>query len=248
VLSHDFFPTFVLFNHSTVMASIKFGSLVTDIAGKIGGQIIQRGRTGGQIRNLSIPVQRRTIYTQARQLPFAITSQLWRTLSVLQINDWNILAAAQTRYNRFGLAYAPTGFQLFTEMNLNLRLVSSVTSVLTAPALVALPDVSDFDFACSTGPVACTLDWTYNSGAAAWQVVPYLVSARPPGSEDQYKTARMSVLFASVSTGTVDISALIPFFVNTGFVSGNIFNGAYRLIHNTTGQGSPLYRISAGIS
>ena len=237
---------YVISTHS--MASIKFGSIITEAAGKVGGQILQRGRTGAQMRNLTTPREKRYNDTAARQLPFAITSQLWRTLTPTQTLEWANLALTQTRYNRFGDAYTPSGYQLFCEFNLNLRLVSSVSSVLSAPTLVSLPDVSDFQLNGSTGPDALTLAWTYTSGATAWRVLPFTVSARPVGSTDQYRTAVLYPNPTAVASGTVDLTPVISARLTPGFVAGNFINGGYRLIHSTTGQGSPLYRLTGFIS
>jgi hypothetical protein len=230
------------------MASVKFGMLITEAAGKVGGQILQRGRTGGQLRNLSKPPLRNQNSTAFRKLPFAIVSQTWRTLTPSQIIDWNNLALTQTRSNKFGDPYTPTGFQLFTELNLNLRLISLVTSVTTAPTLVSLPDVADFIITASTGPDALSLDWIYTSGDTGWRVVPYFVSCRLPGSVDAYKTAKLMQLPTPVATATIDLTPAIAFYSMLGYTSGNIINLGYRLIHNTTGQGSPLYRLSDLIS
>jgi len=116
------------------MASIKMGAIVTDIKGKLGGHVFQKGnqsrvlKTGGKprINKSSIVRKRETILSELRST--------WNGLTVAERLDWGFTAKNFPFKNQFGDSILYGGYQLFLKLNVNRRLVGG--SVLPASTSV----------------------------------------------------------------------------------------------------------------
>ena len=102
------------------MALIKFGMVVSDARGKLGGQVFSKNRQGSYVRTKVTPVNAQTPFQQAVRDRLASFSAQWRALSEAQRNAWNAAAPAFEGTNVFGDTVAPTGKNLFTRLNMNL--------------------------------------------------------------------------------------------------------------------------------
>ena len=131
------------------MASVEFGGGVSQVVGRVGGSVFQRGRAGSQLRTLPINTGRKQNLLSSARTSLASVSTYWRKLSVGDQLLWTATANTQTRYNRLGVPYTPSGFQLFCELNLNIALINSAAIISTPPALPTLPSI--------TSP-SCTID------------------------------------------------------------------------------------------
>jgi len=98
---------------------VQFGAIITAGAGKAGGQIIQRGRTGQILRNLTKPVVRRNAAAVLPRNILSFLSAQWKFINAADRSAWNSFGETLTRYNKFGVAYTPTGYQTFMEFNYN---------------------------------------------------------------------------------------------------------------------------------
>jgi hypothetical protein len=83
-------------NHYGLML-IQFGSIITQGAGKIGGQIIQRGTHGQTMRNLTPPKIRRSPASVVPRATVSAVSSFWKNLSDSDRASWVALAAGLTR-------------------------------------------------------------------------------------------------------------------------------------------------------
>ena len=99
---------------------IKFGSIVTDGRGKLGGQVYARNRSGAYVRNKVTPNNPQTIAQSAARSRLAKFSEQWRGLSQAQRDAWNAAAPDFAKTNVFGDSVNPTGKNLFTQLNVNL--------------------------------------------------------------------------------------------------------------------------------
>lgn len=99
---------------------IKWGMMMTDGRGKLGGQVASKNRSGAYVRTKVTPVNPRTSYQSAVRQMLAIVSKSWDTLSENARTSWNA-AADSGDWNRndiFGDSRKPTGKNLFTSINL----------------------------------------------------------------------------------------------------------------------------------
>lgn len=115
------------------MARIKLGALISDIRGKIGGQVFQMSRGGLIIRNQPKPVNRRT---NAQNKARLITGQLqheWAKLSETDRICWTTYSMFLNNGRAVRSRLASSGFGSFMQVN-HSRLMYS-HSLITTPVL-----------------------------------------------------------------------------------------------------------------
>lgn len=113
------------------MAKVKFGMMMTDARGKIGGQVFSKNRGGAYVRTKVTPSNPQTADQVAQRALLAENSQAWRSLTEAQRLAWNSSVSNFSSTNVFGDIVNPTGANLHTKLNINTALVSG--SVLTSP-------------------------------------------------------------------------------------------------------------------
>lgn len=99
------------------MAKIKFGMMMTDARGKLGGQVFSKNRSGAYVRTKVTPVNPRSISQQANRSLLGSLSSLWSGLTDVQRNAWNGSVETWQKTNVFGDLQKPTGKNLFTSLN-----------------------------------------------------------------------------------------------------------------------------------
>lgn len=131
---------------------IKFGSVIVDSRGTIGGHTIKMTRAGLVMQTKTNPPSRQTQRTSIARSTFAAYSKMWySTLTVGQRNDWRALAAANPLPNTWGDEFPLAGIAFFIRTNLtlyavgepplmdapanqNVTAIATVTLTVTAPA------------------------------------------------------------------------------------------------------------------
>src|SRR3546814_19213217 len=99
------------------MAKVKFGALMTDARGKLGGHVFSKNRAGSYLRTKVTPVNPQTIYqTSVRALFGAISSQ-WSGLSQAVRDSFNGAVADWATTDIFGDLKNPSGKALFQRLN-----------------------------------------------------------------------------------------------------------------------------------
>lgn len=130
------------------MARIKFGMMMTDARGKLGGHVFTKAKSGATIRTKVTPLNPKTSAQSEARSALGANSQLWRMLTETQRLAWNSAAQEVSKSNAFGDTYFPSGKNYFTAVNNNIRNVGGVV-ILDPPALVEMPGLTsvgiDFD-------------------------------------------------------------------------------------------------------
>lgn len=99
---------------------IKWGALVVDGRGKIGGHVASKNRSGAYLRTKVTPDNPQSTNQMLRRSQLAGLSSSWGELSEEQRNAW-IGAVDEFPYNNvFGDSVKPTGKNLYVGLNLNL--------------------------------------------------------------------------------------------------------------------------------
>ena len=102
------------------MATIKFGAIVTDIRGKLGGHVFQKGNQSSVLKTLTKPTSTTTPSNRATNQFVATARNGWNNLSAADKLIWG-RAAGNFRFpSTFGDTIQYTGFQMY--MHLNTRL------------------------------------------------------------------------------------------------------------------------------
>lgn len=130
------------------MARIKFGMMMTDARGKLGGHVFTKAKSGATIRTKVSPLNPRTSAQSEARSALGANSQAWRMLTENQRLAWNSAAQEVSKTNAFGDTYFPSGKNYFTAVNNNLRNVGGAF-IADPPALVEMPGLIavevDFD-------------------------------------------------------------------------------------------------------
>ena len=126
------------------MAKIKFGMMMTDARGKLGGQVFSKNRSGSYVRTKVTPVNPQTSFQQASRFLLGALSQAWSGLTRAQIEAWNNAVNEWARTDIFGDLRNPTGKNLFTELNKN-AVQAGYSQMTEPPAKEEMPVVSLLD-------------------------------------------------------------------------------------------------------
>lgn len=120
------------------MAKIKFGMMMTDARGKLGGQVFSKNRAGAYIRTKVTPVNPQTAAQAQVRSNLATLSTGWNALTAEQIAQWNSSVEDWASTDVFGDIKKPTGKNLYVKLNVNL-LNSSQPPIASPPAKLELP-------------------------------------------------------------------------------------------------------------
>lgn len=109
----------------------KFGAIVVDGRGKIGGHVASKNRSGAYFRTKVTPVNPQTTYQNAARAMLASFSSAWRSLTAAQRAAWDAAVSSFQSTNVFGDLVNPTGKNLYTKLNVNLE--NAGQSAITSP-------------------------------------------------------------------------------------------------------------------
>lgn len=188
------------------MAKIKFGMMMTDARGKLGGQVFSKNRGGAYVRTKVTPSNPQTADQVAQRALLSSASQAWRGLTEAQRESWNGAVSNYASTNVFGDIINPTGAQLHTKLNINVSLAGG-TAITTPPLPVGITSPAGLSISTDASTPELLVNWT--SGAVpANQVM--VVEATPCVSVGRYNVNNrfrvIDTLAAATTTGE-DVSA-----------------------------------------
>lgn len=118
---------------------LKFGAIVTDGRGKIGGHVASKNRGGAYLRTKVTPSNPNTEAQSAVRSILSSLSAGWSQLTDIQRASWNGAVSDYQSTDIFGDIKKPSGFNLY--MKLNATLLSIGAALMTeAPAKEELGD------------------------------------------------------------------------------------------------------------
>jgi len=140
------------------MARVKFGGLVSEISGSVGGSTFQKSIYGNVLRNKPNPVIRRTpgqinIRYLLRQLHAA-----WRALTADERTQWNRFLNFSGQTIRRDSGILLTGHDLFIKYNLAKLIIGD--SILTVPTYTPMPEVPTHEG--TIGRDVAAMGWALN--------------------------------------------------------------------------------------
>jgi len=179
------------------MAKVKFGSLLTNMSGKLGGQVYSHNAAGAYLRNIGTIAVAPSASMIASQNAFASVVAAWKTLSDVQRDAWNAAVCNFVKLNVFSDTYTPNGFNLFCSIN-RTRLNINQVLLLFPPAPVMPAQVQGFavyDFFSSGGFAAVEASGIVDPASTL------IIEATPPISPtvNNYKVllTKITVLYGS---------------------------------------------------
>lgn len=96
---------------------IKFGSIVTQGSGKLGGHVYAKNRGGAYVRTNQTPSNPQTTFQQFSRNLLTQFSQGWSALTEAQRSGWNAATEFFQRTDQFGDVRKLSGKNLYTSLN-----------------------------------------------------------------------------------------------------------------------------------
>jgi len=146
------------------MARIKFGMMMTDARGKLGGHVFSKTKSGAAVRTKVTPLNPQTTAQALARSLFGVVSQSWRLLSDTNRASWNNATLDIAKTNVFGDQYFSSGKNYFQEINTNLLSVGEA-ALETAPAVITPPIVVITSMEVHAGTSFPEIDVEYNEPA-----------------------------------------------------------------------------------
>lgn len=136
---------------------IKWGALVVDGSGKLGGHVASKNKSGSALRTKVTPSNPQTSYQANVRSRLTSISQAWASLSDSERSQWNAAAPNFAGSNIFGDKVNPSGFNLYQKLNNNLAIIGG-TAIDVPPSPAAVGALSSLSATAvnSTGAVTLT--------------------------------------------------------------------------------------------
>lgn len=224
------------------MAKIKFGMMMTDARGKLGGQVFSKNRSGAYTRTKVTPVNPQSSYQVAVRNAFTSFAQNFRALTASQIQAWNAAVVNFVGTDIFGDSRTPSGINLYTRLNLNLDNAGQA-AISTPP----LPTGADPNTASTlVADVSSSLFTLTTAEAAVPAGHTLIVEATPlvsPGKNFVKSEFRVIGTFAAAAASPHLAGALwIAKFGS--LTAGQKVFARIKTVNNTTGESSGYSQIS----
>lgn len=120
------------------MAKIKFGMMMTDARGKLGGQVFSKNKAGAYVRTKVTPTNPQTAAQSVARAIFAAISAGWSALTASARAAWNEAVTEWATTDIFGDLKNPTGKELYQRLN-NQAQSAGLPAVTSVPAKLELP-------------------------------------------------------------------------------------------------------------
>jgi len=115
----------------------KFGAVIVDGRGKLGGHVASKNRSGSYLRTKVSPVNPQTPAQSTVRNRLGGISSGWRALTPAQRLAWNGAVSDFAKTNVFGDSIKPSGFNLYQTLNNNLILCGEA-AIPSPPVPVAV--------------------------------------------------------------------------------------------------------------
>lgn len=191
---------------------IKWGALVTDGRGKIGGQVASKNRAGAYMRTKVTPVNPNTSFQAAARARLTTFSQSWRALTQAQRDAWEAAVPSFQKTDIFGDIKKPAGINLYVGLNINIA-EHNGTAIDLPPLPTEVVGPPSIAVTAAAGSPAMSLTWPGDDIAAN---TGWIIRATPqvsPGINFVKSLYRNIQLIQTVNTSPHDmLSAYIARF------------------------------------
>lgn len=219
----------------------KWGALMVDGRGKLGGQVATKNRQGAALRNKSTPVNRRTNAQQNVKSLLSNLSDNWRALTDAQRAAWESASQDKKISNIFGDSYSPTGKNMYMIINQGLSIAGSAV-VAGPPANTPATGLTALSVATNT--IAAT-ELTFAATPVPASHVLVIEATRPLSAGVGFAGSQFRFIqrFAAAQATPADITAAYAAKFGVPVVGKRIFFRAYQ-IHTVSGARSIPLQVS----
>jgi len=116
---------------------IKFGSIVVNGSGKLGGHVYSSNRGGNYVRTLATPSNPQTPAQQTGRSIFTTLTQGWSSLTQSERDTWNGATGTFEKTDQFGDTRELSGKGLYISLNKELILIEQA-KIDTAPSALSI--------------------------------------------------------------------------------------------------------------
>lgn len=222
---------------------IKWGALVVDGRGKLGGHVAAKNRSGAYLRTKVTPINPQTSFQTAVRNLFGSLSQAWSGLTQVVRDGWDGAVAAWQTTNIFGDIKIPTGKNLYLRLN-SIAIQAGWPAIPTAPPKADMPidDVTAILF-------DITLNTINITGATTDVTVRYMFFATPVlTAGTKFVKNKLRLIDAQQAFTFVAADLHDAYLAKFGdpAAGDNVFFGLKKVLDN--GQASPLQIVKATIT
>ena len=162
------FITSVKIGATKTFAKVKWGALVVDGRGKLGGHVMSKNRGGSYMRTKVTPSNPQSASQGGVRNSFTSNAQAWRGITDAQRSAWRAAVSNFVGTDIFGDSKTLSGFQLFMRIN-NYLLLCGEVAISDPPLPTAVPSFLTFSVATAAG--AATMSATFTGAIAATEKV-----------------------------------------------------------------------------
>lgn len=224
------------------MAKIKFGMIVVDGRGKLGGHVLSKNRAGAYARTKVTPVNPQTSYQTGVRSLFGAISQAWSGLTASQIAAWNAAVSDWQKTDIFGDLKNPTGKALFQRLN-NQAQIAGYPAVLSVPERLEMVSGQITSSVFALGAGTLSLAHLDDSGAAS--VV--ILSSGAVSNGTTFVKNKLRVIATALNDSYVPTDGFAGYASKFGApaIGQKIFVAIKYVLPN--GQASPMQVIQASV-
>jgi len=218
---------------------IKFGSIVVNGSGKLGGHVYSSNRGGNYIRTLATPSNPQTAAQQLGRQVFTTLTQGWSALTQSQRDGWDAAVSQFEKTDQFGDVRQLSGKGLYISLNKELVLINE-------PIISVAPSPGPINFPGNYVPVITALDSTIDMGFETAPAIPGLVigsSGAVTAGTSFVKDKLRNIAVNAVADDAITLGAAYVDRFGTLVVGQKIAMNAYTV--NAVGQRSPQLTIFA---
>lgn len=213
---------------------VKFGAIVTDGRGKIGGHVASKNRGGAYFRTKVTPTNPQTISQSAARNRLTTFAQDWKGLTEAARLSFNAAVANYAKTDIFGDIKQPSGINLYVKLNSNLAEVG-VAPLTAAPLPEAVAAVETLSATAAAGTPAFSVVFTPTPVPADTAFIVRATGQTSPGKnflKNQYRN--VSVVDAA---GTSPKNLLAEYVAKFGtLVAGQKIGVEVIPVNKVTGQ------------
>lgn len=222
---------------------VKFGSIVVDGRGKIGGHVLAKNRSGNYMRTKVTPVNPQSSEQLSIRNRFTGLSQAWRGMSQAVRDAWNAAVANFSSTDQFGDIKLLSGFNLYQKLNNNLMQVGQAALELP-PLLQSVQQLSISALVSTFADISITLSAAVDAKTA---VKVYATPPQSPGKVFVKSEYRIIGILAPGSPAAVDILDLLNGRFS-GYIPGTKIFIKIEAVNIETGQTGGVSMVSGVIT
>jgi hypothetical protein len=204
------------------MATLKYGSIVTEIKGKLGGHVFQRCGQSLSVRTISARRLTSSLLKSISKTQFGSVASQWRKLSNAQKTNWSNIAPTYPTVDKFGNDIVLSGYQLYQYINKRYLLISNQCVNTGIPYNPPPMSVIDFN-AFSIFGASFTLLWSFAIPAGTQA----LLYVSEPYSSQRLVSNPLMTFCTSIPAGTAQ--------------GTNFYNAVYNHFKNKPIVGNSFY-------